>query len=155
MKNVISDRKGNYILVMRLNKGIQITIPRFGVLELFPGDYFYCGSAHGSGGIKSRVLRHLNIHAKRFWHIDYLKNHMQILEIWYQVDPNNQECEFCQFLVGQNFSSIPIEGFGSSDCKKRCMAHLIKLPKNINLDRLYQELKIIFDEMYRYFPNTV
>ena len=73
MEDVITQRKGNYILVMGLENSTEVTIPKLGNESLLPGYYFYCGSAHGSGGIKSKVARYLNSNSKQFWHIDYLK----------------------------------------------------------------------------------
>jgi Uri superfamily endonuclease len=155
MVNVISDQKGNYILVLKLNNNILVKIPRFGNLELLAGFYFYCGSAHGNGGIRSRVARHLKINSKRVWHIDHIKSYMQVLEIWFQIDLANRECEFSQFLARQKSSRIPIKGFGASDCRKGCKSHLIMLPSSENLDVLYDELKKMFNELYRNFPRAV
>ena len=152
--NVISDQKGNYILVLKINKNVLVALPRFGKIELSAGIYFYCGSAHGNGGIRSRVKRHLKNNATKVWHIDHIKSYMQVSEIWFQIDAANRECQFSQFLVNQKFSQIPIIGFGASDCKSRCGSHLIMFPKSTDLDVLYQEFRKIFNELHRSIPKA-
>ena len=155
MENVISKGKGNYILVMKLEKTVKRLINRFGKIELLPGYYFYCGSAQGSGGIRGRVCRHLRNSSKKQWHIDHIKDQMQIMEVWYQVDSDNRECEFSKFFINQEFSMVAVEGFGASDCRKKCKSHLIMLPINENLDYLYKRLRILFEEMARFYPYTL
>ncbi|MDO9547205.1 MAG: GIY-YIG nuclease family protein [Pelolinea sp.] len=112
MENVITGRKGNYILVMSLKEPTEQIIPKFGNVSLLPGHYYYCGSAHGNGGLKSRITRHLAKDSKRFWHIDYIKKHMRILEVWCEVCPENNECGYSHFFANQKNAVIPIDGFG-------------------------------------------
>ena len=120
MEDVITGRKGNYILVMSLEKTTNQIIPKFGNVCLLPGYYFYCGSA----GLKSRITRHLNSNSKLFWHIDYIKYLMDFLEVWYQIQSEKNECSFSHFFSKQENAVIAIQGFGASDCKNKCNAHL-------------------------------
>ncbi len=40
------------------------------------GYYFFFGSAKGNGGLQARLLRHISMEKKKFWHIDYLRPYM-------------------------------------------------------------------------------
>ena len=155
MEDVITGRKGNYILVMSLEKTTNQIIPKFGNVRLLPGYYFYCGSAHGSGGLKSRITRHLNSNSKLFWHIDYIKYLMDFLEVWYQIQSEKNECSFSHFFSKQENAVIAIQGFGASDCKNMCNAHLWMFPKSENLDRLFIGLSKRFDGMLKIYPHAL
>ena len=155
MKDVITEQKGNYILVLKLEKSTEQLIPKFGKIKIFAGYFFYCGSAHGSGGVKSRIKRHLEKESKRFWHIDYIKNHMQLIEVWIQTNLENEECKYCHFLANQIQAKTPIIGFGSSDCKNRCKSHLIWFPLSKNIDQLFTDMSRQFDGMSRFFQQIL
>ena len=87
----ISSKKGNYTIVFRLEERTRQNLHRFGDVVFNPGYYFYCGSAHGSGGLKSRITRHLTKSSKKFWHIDYLKDFLFPTEVWYQASLEKNE----------------------------------------------------------------
>lgn len=107
-------------------------LPALGSHLMKAGIYCYCGSAKGPGGLSARVSRHLNMKTKRFWHYDYLKEYLHIDEVWWQTGEDSQECEFAQMLANGQGAEMPIPGFGSSDCKKKCISHLIFF-KNIQI----------------------
>lgn len=97
----------------------DITIGRLGSFSFPKGLYVYVGSAKRN--IHSRIERHIKIEKKLHWHFDYLRPFTQILEIQtYSGDEG--ECQLFQRLMKENKGSIPVRGFGSSDC--RCAAHL-------------------------------
>jgi len=145
----ISSKKGNYIIIFRLEERTTQKLNRFGNIELIPGYYFYCGSAHGSGGLKSRITRHLTKSSKKFWHIDYLKDFLFPTEVWYQVSLEKNECSFCKTFHTQMDGEIPIKGFGSSDCRNKCGSHLVRFPLGSNLDYLFNTLNSKFKGMAR------
>ncbi|MHA1577243.1 MAG: GIY-YIG nuclease family protein, partial [Candidatus Thorarchaeota archaeon] len=93
------------------------------------GHWVYIGSAQGttSTNLEHRLKRHFSTAKKIHWHIDYLLNHQDILrEAVYAVTDQNKECELVQNLIlTKQFEWGPL-GFGSSDCKSRCKAHLLK-----------------------------
>jgi Uri superfamily endonuclease len=92
------------------------------MLHLQPGWYAYAGSAFGPGGLRARLARHLRGGSKRHWHIDYLRPHAPIYEIWYSPKTQNCEHRWAAALGHITGAQIPLPGFGSSDC--RCAAHL-------------------------------
>ena len=99
-----------------------MTIGKLGTYQIKPGYYCYIGSALGRGGLKSRINRHLQINKRHHWHLDYLRPHLTPVEIYYSTDTIKRECQWAEFLLKDEQSSIPIKKFGSSDC--HCPAHL-------------------------------
>jgi len=145
----ISSRKGNYIIIFRLEERTRQNLHRFDDVDLIPGYYFYCGSAHGNGGLKSRIMRHLTKSSKKFWHIDYLKDLLFPVEIWCQTSSGRNECSFCKIFHKQMGGEIPIKGFGSSDCKNKCESHLVWFSQEVDLDYLFNILNSKFSGMTR------
>jgi Uri superfamily endonuclease len=140
---------------MSLEEPFEQTIPKFGKVSLLPGYYFYCGSAHGSGGLISRVTRHLNLNFRQFCPIDYIKYQMRISEVWYQINLENNECSLSHYFSIQENAVIAIEGFGASDCKNKCKAHLWMFPLSENLERLYIGLSKRFNGMLKIYPHAL
>jgi Uri superfamily endonuclease len=151
----IPSKKGNYILVFRLEERTRQNTPRFNDVILDPGYYLYCGSAHGYGGLNGRVMRNLTRSSRKFWHIDFLKECLHPIEVWYQDSSEKNECSFCQFLHNQMGGEIPIKGFGSSDCKKKCESHLVKFHQKTIIDNVFIELNSEFDEMTRIYTHDI
>lgn len=87
-----------------------------------PGFYAYVGSALGPGGLKARVNRHLQPAARLHWHIDYLRQQTEWAAVWYAYGSVRQECAWAAAFSSLRGSTIPLRGFGSSDCG--CPAHL-------------------------------
>ncbi|OIJ15517.1 nuclease [Anaerobacillus arseniciselenatis] len=97
----------------------DITIGKLGTFTFQKGIYVYVGSAKRN--IQSRIERHIIIEKKQRWHFDYLRPFVEIVEIeTYSGDEG--ECRLFHRLMKENKASIPVRGFGSSDCK--CRAHL-------------------------------
>jgi len=130
-------------------------MPRFNDVVLEPGYYLYCGSAHGNGGLKSRITRHQTRSNKKFWHIDFLKEDLHLFEVWCQVSSEKNECSFCQFILNQMCGEIPIKGFGSSDCRNKCESHLVKFFQQVDLDNVFNELNSEFDGMIRIYEDDL
>ena len=151
----IPSKKGNYILVFRLEERTRQDMRRFKDVILEPGYYLYCGSAHGNGGLKGRISRHLNRSLKKFWHIDFLKVYLQPFEVWCQVSSEKIECSFCQFLHFQMGGETPIKGFGSSDCRNKCESHLVRFPQKTDLDSVFIELDNKFNGMIRIYAHDL
>ena len=65
--------KGHYLLLLKVDRRLQASIGMLGTIQLDPGIYIYVGSAHGPGGLRARLRRHLCGARKRVhWHIDML-----------------------------------------------------------------------------------
>lgn len=113
---------GTYVLVLASTKAAPIRVGRLGILQLQPGFYVYVGSAHGPGGLRARLAHHLEPTAHPHWHVDYLRAHTKPQEVWYAYSQNRWECRWADYLRPMRGASIPLTGFGSSDCT--CESHL-------------------------------
>ncbi|MBW2000072.1 MAG: GIY-YIG nuclease family protein [Deltaproteobacteria bacterium] len=119
----LPSRPGTYAIICESGreKG-SIRIGRIGRLELKQGYYAYVGSAFGPGGLKARVSRHLLGPKRLRWHIDYLGKVAKPKEVWYTCDPVIREHDWAGVMAQWRATSIPLRGFGASDC--RCESHL-------------------------------
>jgi Uri superfamily endonuclease len=115
---------GAYVLMLDLAKAVPIRVATLPRIHLPPGRYAYVGSAKGSGGIRARVRRHLGAEKKIHWHVDHLTAAARVDEVL--AYPGASECDIVQRLLRRRGASVPVAGFGSSDCK-RCAAHLLVL----------------------------
>lgn len=105
---------------------MNLSAGRLGEIDLALGFHAYVGSALGPGGLKARIGRHFDPTRPVHWHIDYLKHATRIVEVWYVVDPARREHAWAKALATLPNASIPMQGFGSSDCN--CPAHLFSFP---------------------------
>ena len=122
----MKSQPGTYVLVLVSFSEDVIPVGRIGVLEASPGYYVYVGSAFGPGGLNARVSRHQKKTDRIHWHIDYLKASTRLDEIWYTYDPVRREHHWAEVLEDVRNASIPLPGFGSSDCG--CRSHLYFFP---------------------------
>lgn len=137
----IPDVNGSYIIAYLLKDESGISIGKLGKIHFLPGVYFYCGSAKGPGGLKSRISRHLNQKTKNFWHIDYFKQLAEPVRVWFSTDNAINECTLVQKVVRVTDGQKPVLGFGSSDCKEKCGTHLLYVTRCESKDYIYRELK--------------
>ncbi|MHA1963091.1 MAG: GIY-YIG nuclease family protein [Candidatus Thorarchaeota archaeon] len=118
--------KGAYMLIIRVKQPISVRIKSLGEISFESGLWVYVGSAMGSGStsLENRLSRHFRKEKTIYWHIDYLLNlDTEIVEaIWAEsIDPI--ECDLAQAIAARD-DFIPGPGaFGSSDCRRRCVAH--------------------------------
>lgn len=115
--------QGTYILVLRSSDEQTVQVGALGTLTVTPGVYAYVGSAFGPGGVRARVQRHARAGGATYWHVDYLRSVTTVDEVWYTHDSERRECLWVSVLRNGMGASIPITGFGASDCK--CPAHLV------------------------------
>jgi len=115
---------GGYILVLRVQKAVSISIGKLGIIEMKFGRYYYGGSA--KRGITARVCRHFAETKNPYWHIDYLTAHkdVDVTEAW--CFPGFPAVEHAlthhKALTGEGI----LRGFGNSDCRSGCPQHLWK-----------------------------
>ena len=128
----LEGRKGAYLLLLALDRPLDLAI-RGRPASLAPGLYAYCGSAYGPGGLAARLSRHLRPGKKPHWHIDRLTAAGRVVAAYAQ--PGGSECALLAALQAAPETSIPLPGFGSSDCRS-CPAHLVELPADAELPGL-------------------
>ncbi len=150
---------GTYVLVLRCSERAEIVVGKLlGVLAVQPGFYLYVGSALGPGGLAARVGRHCRREKTLRWHIDYLRVVAQIEEVWYATGKIHRECRWASALRELPGASVPLAGFGASDCG--CPSHLLfftlppsvadfrKKLRNLKIERfLYAEAEGASDDL--------
>jgi len=125
--------KGCYALHLRLTQPRTLRIGQLGRFTFPSSEYIYVGSAFGSGGLRSRVGRHLRGDGRWHWHIDYLRSAADVHGCFYTVTDRPLECEWSQALAALPNATIPVPHFGSSDCRSRCRSHLIAFSTDFRL----------------------
>lgn len=127
MPKVLESKRGLYQLFFLLPFSLPLRVGRLGVFTFPRGYYVYTGSA--MGGLIPRLSRHFATaqrgQVRSHWHIDYLLQHCRIVGVALYPTSWKGECELNQALLRYLRASIPVPGFGSSDC--RCSAHLLYL----------------------------
>lgn len=116
---------GAYLLLIELAAPLALDIPRLGAATLAPGRYAYGGSAYGPGGLRARIGRHLRRDKPPRWHVDRLTAAGRVIGV--RAVPGGRECALVRDLLAVPGTSVPLPGFGSSDCRS-CPAHLVMLP---------------------------
>jgi Uri superfamily endonuclease len=111
-----------YQLMIEVSRPLRCAIGRLGTFDLVPGRYVYTGSAKHN--LEARIARHLRQDKAMHWHIDYLlmAPGVRIVEV---KRSRRSECALNRSVPGR----IPVSGFGASDCREGCGAHLKYLGK--------------------------
>ena len=143
--------KGIYVLIIELPENTDIHVGKLGTIKFQKGFYAYTGSA--LNGLSQRIERHLRKNKKFHWHIDYLLDKSDVLQVIYAKTSEKMECKIAGNLLknsdvrtlggknsdvrtsGEKNSDVRNSGknrlheicniaaFGSSDCK--CRSHLL------------------------------
>jgi Uri superfamily endonuclease len=112
--------KGTYVLLLYLEHDKEIVVGRLrssSSIFFRAGYYAYVGSAHGPGGLKSRINRHLIKDKKSVWHIDYLRKEAIPVEAWVNIHDKKQEKIWADALIVMK-GSHPVDNFGNTDDRK-------------------------------------
>jgi Uri superfamily endonuclease len=125
---------GTYALILFCPRGKLVQIGKLGSLELRRGFYVYVGSALGPGGVRARVTHHEKVTQRPHWHVDYLRPHTRLERVWYSLGKVSREHHWARVIRALEGASLPIAGFGSSDC--RCAAHLLFFARRPSLGGL-------------------
>lgn len=141
MNFILPPHQGTYALIFSLNQSVNISIGSLGIHRLSQGYYIYSGSAHGKGGIRARVCHHLSSQSKAHWHMDYLRGLINITNCLFFCTSKNYECAWSHALESLIFTSIPVTGFGASDCTNHCKAHMFSIGKNLQLNIIHDEIQ--------------
>lgn len=116
---------GVYLLVMTLARERELAVGRRRKARFPHGVYLYVGSAHGPGGLRARLRRHCRPDKVLHWHVDYLRRHATLEEIWAWPTGRRAECEWAAAAMQLPGAGVPVARFGASDC--RCETHLVHL----------------------------
>lgn len=110
-----------YQLLIALGQPLRIEVGRLGSCDFAAGRYIYTGSARCH--IEARLARHLSWQTgathPRHWHIDYLLASPGVTVAGVRRYTEG-ECDIQQRTPG----TLPLPGFGASDCQAGCGSHL-------------------------------
>ncbi len=115
---------GSYALIFVCHESREVSVGRLGKLSISPGYYVYVGSAFGPGGVRARTEHHRRISKRPHWHLDYMRPHLQLLEIWSTYDGERREHQWATELSRLRGAKQPFPGFGASDCG--CPTHFLQ-----------------------------
>jgi Uri superfamily endonuclease len=127
---------GTYLLLLECNNEAELSIGKLGKMNTEPGYYLYVGSAFGPGGIKARINHHMRRAERPHWHIDYLRTVAVLVNAWC-VYGCSYEHEWSRSLSQSEAATVPLKGFGSSDCQ--CATHLFyfkRKPVKVELEKM-------------------
>ncbi len=131
--------QGVYVVWLYLPQTIPISVGRLGTHQFPAGTYAYCGSAQRT--LQSRLRRHAAKEKPLRWHIDYLSVHCDFLGHDSWVVSRAGECRLAGRLQQLPQAHLPLQGFGSSDC--RCVSHLVFIDKQPLAAKERSELRTI------------
>lgn len=129
---------GTYALLFFCRKSFQAHVGKLGRIHASPGYWIYVGSAFGPGGLQSRLGHHLKPSRRPRWHLDYIKSYMSPMGIWTTTDTVKREHDWAGLLADFSGATLPISGFGASDCS--CRSHLIRLPHRPSFARFVKKI---------------
>lgn len=124
--------EGTYALFLRSPTRSERHVGALGKMTIRAGVYVYVGSAFGPGGVRARVQRHARSDGSPHWHIDYLRPHTSLEVAWYTHDDTPRECAWATVFREDPRTSVPLHGFGASDCD--CATHLLLYEQRPALD---------------------
>jgi Uri superfamily endonuclease len=133
---------GSYLLILQLPNQAMVSVGQLGERTFPAGRYVYAGSALGPGGVAGRLKRHLRPDKRTHWHIDYLTEIAPVMSVAEWYGPERRECLWSQYLQRLPGVAAPVPGFGSTDCRAGCLAHLWLLPPDLSLSRIENELTL-------------
>jgi sugar fermentation stimulation protein A len=114
--------RGAYCIICELEKDAWIKVGSLGKARFPRGVYVYVGSAQR--GIEQRVGRHRSRKKKLKWHIDHFLEKAEVAAvIAVPSEDKETECGLAKTILKISGASVPMMGFGSSDCK--CDSHLV------------------------------
>jgi Uri superfamily endonuclease len=106
-----------YQLLISLRRDVRVRVGSLGRLVFPKGRYLYTGSARRN--LASRIARHLSRDKRLHWHIDYLLARPEA-RVTAVLTYRASECRVNQRSQGRTAAA----GFGASDCRSGCGAHL-------------------------------
>lgn len=144
----LPDEKGTYVLIAFVPQMKRIAVGQLGEFDIVPGFYAYVGSAFGVGGLRARIGHHLESAAAPHWHIDYLLQVSEPIEIWYTTAAQKLEHHWADLLEQTPQFRIPIPRFGSSDYHRSRASHLFYCKRRPAFAWFRQELEERFEDIH-------
>ena len=144
----LPDEKGTYVIIASVPQMKHIEIGRLGAFDLVPGFYAYVGSAFGAGGLRARIGHHLESTAAPHWHIDYLLQVAEPIEVWHTTADQKLEHRWADLLEKAPQFRIPIPRFGSSDYHRSRSSHLLYSKRRPAFSWFQQQLAERFEDVY-------
>lgn len=144
----LPDEKGTYVLIASVPQMKRVEVGQLGQFDIVPGFYAYVGSALGAGGLGARVGHHLESAAAPHWHIDYLLQVAQPVEVWYTVAEQKLEHHWADLLERAPQFRVPIPRFGSSDYHRSRSSHLFYSKRRPAFAWFRQQLQERFEDVH-------
>ena len=144
------DKPGIYTLVIFVAQPVRTVVGKLGYQDFHPGFYTYTGSAIGrSTRLRVRVGRHLAFRKKLHWHIDYLLTSkvVTVKAVVYAETTSKMECQVVKEIKQQIGVKALVRGFGASDCRYRCVAHLHYYP-GLDFDKLLNQIIKVYKKLF-------
>lgn len=136
-------RQGAYVLHLDVKIPLTLTVGSLGTVFVPAGQYAYVGSARR--GVAARIARHRCLAERKagrvHWHIDYLLTSPNTRWAGETLLEDGIECEISKQFASRKGVTAPVRGFGSSDCRSGCEAHLYLLPEPFRESSLTPRLK--------------
>ena len=121
--DAISDGKGAYVLLLRIDHAVVFGLRGRAPVSLEPGWLVYAGSARGPGGMQARLRRHFRKDKVLHWHVDRLTRAAG--EIVAVPLSDESECGIIDRLLQSPKFVVAVRGFGNTDCGM-CETHLLR-----------------------------
>jgi len=115
---------GAYMLILELNTDKWISIGGLGDVFFKKGFYIYVGSSMKN--LNKRLERHKRKGKKHFWHIDYLREEVDLLHTIPIRSHKRLECNLADSI--KKLGCVNIPDFGASDCM--CDSHLFYMERD-------------------------
>ncbi|ADL11853.1 GIY-YIG nuclease family protein [Acetohalobium arabaticum] len=122
---------GIYNLIISLKEDCKIKVGSLGEFEFKSGYYIYTGTAQQN--LSARIERHRSKNKKLHWHIDYLLQKAEVIEVKTWAKDREAECQIHQKLAIKPEFTEPVVGFGASDCS--CKTHLLYSPQKPEVEK--------------------
>jgi len=140
--------KGIYTLIILVNTKSQLKVRKLGYFNFKTGYYAYTGSALGNGAasLKRRVARHLKKGKPKHWHIDFLlaNKNVKVTAVIAAESSVNRECQINNLIKNIQGATVPIVGFGATDCKQNGKSHLIYLGEKNKKEKIIEAYTHLF-----------
>jgi Uri superfamily endonuclease len=133
--------KGAYVLIIKIERPMEVKIRSLGDVTFESGVWVYVGSAMGDGStnLENRLRRHFRSEKTIYWHIDHLLDSgANLVKAYWTESPTHAECDIAQELQSRDSFRVGPKRFGSSDCKKGCRAHILRFSLDTGVEEVIE-----------------